>query len=167
MEPKTSISAEAVDDTVMGAMNAPSNPTGIAWRLNFLANFYIGPLYKEIEERHGLSRPEYIVLFCLYQVPGLLARDIVRLCGRPKNSISRAVNANLARKLITEAPEAGRRGIPLRLTADGDALVRQIVPLFVAREATMLATLSDSERTLLDQLLRKLALRRDGWDTPY
>jgi MarR family transcriptional regulator, temperature-dependent positive regulator of motility len=107
------------------------------------------------------------VLFCLHQVPDLMARDIVKLSGRPKNSISRAVNAHLVRGLIVEAPDGRGRGIPLRLTPAGRGLVDRIIPLFVAREETMLSTLSAAERATLDALLKKMALRRDGWATPY
>jgi MarR family transcriptional regulator, temperature-dependent positive regulator of motility len=167
MELETSTPAAADAAELRAAMNGAENPAGVAWRLNFLANFYTGPLYRELEERWQLSRPQFVVLYCVRQVPGLLARDIVVLSGRPKNSISRAVNANLALGLIANGPtgEHGRR--PLKLTDKGAALLAQVLPLFKQREADMLAVLSADEQRTFDALLRKMALRTDDWARPY
>lgn len=148
-------------------MNDGGNPIGIAWRINYVANFYTGPVYKTVQARWGLSRPEFIVMFCLSRIPGLLARDIVTLCGRPKNSISRAVNAVMARRLVREEADGVGRARPLVLTETGRAMVEEIVPLFREREDSLLSTLSAEERRTLDALLRKLALRGDGWDAVY
>lgn len=145
-------------------MCGPLNPTPTAWRLSFVANVYSVPLYREIERRWGLGRPEYIVLFCLSQVPGLLARDIVALSGRPKNSISRAVAANVARGLVTAGEDKPGRAQPLVLTEAGQALVTEILPLFVVREAAMLSPLDPGEQATLAELLTKLSIRSDGWD---
>jgi len=144
------------------------NPIRIAYRLNYVANFYTGPIYKEIERSHGLSRPEYIVMFCLMLEPGLLARDIVAICGRPKNSISRAVNALLRRgHLVEDGPPSQGRGRPLRLSEAGEAIARAILPLFERREAAMLSPLTAEETETFDRLLAKLSIRSDGWDGSY
>ena len=143
------------------------NPIRLAYRLNYVANFYSGPLYKEVEQRWGLSRPDFITLFCLLQLPGLLARDIVEICGRPKNSISRAVNGLLTQGYIRREDADGGRGQPLFLTAAGEAVAREIVPLFVSREARMLEPLTEVEREMLGTILSKLCLRRDGWNSTY
>ena len=45
-----------------------SNPIPFAYRLNYLANFYVGPLIKNIESSFRMTRPEWIVLFCLSQL---------------------------------------------------------------------------------------------------
>lgn len=143
------------------------NPIRMAYRLNYVANFYTGPLYKEIERRWELTRPEYIVLFCLLQTPRLLAKDIVAICGRPKNSISRAVNALIGRGLIQADLKASGRGQPLTLTAAGETIAKDILPLFIHRERQMLEPLDAEERAQFDRLLGKLCLRDDGWDRVY
>ena len=51
-----------------------NNPIPIAYRLNYVANFYVGPLVKSMEETHRMTRPEWIVLFCLNQQAGLNAQ---------------------------------------------------------------------------------------------
>src|ERR1051325_4534737 len=68
------------------------NAVTVAWRLNYVANFYAVPFYLALEKRIGISRPEYVILFCAAQHPGVTAQEIVASTGRPKNSISVAVS---------------------------------------------------------------------------
>lgn len=160
--------AATIEDTGIDPSGVlTDNPIRTAYRLNYVANFYTGPIYKEIERRYGLTRPEYIVMFLLMLRPGLIARDIVALCGRPKNSISRAVATLGRRGYVIAEPNGGGRGQPLRLSGEGEATAREILPLFEEREEAMLSPLTPDERKVFDGLLGKLALRSDGWDQVY
>ena len=85
-----------------------NNPIPVAYRLNYVANFFVGPLVKHMEETHKMTRPEWIVLFCLNQQAGLNAQQISNVTGRHKTSISTAV-----RQLQTEEadrPQHRRQG---------------------------------------------------------
>jgi MarR family transcriptional regulator, temperature-dependent positive regulator of motility len=53
---------------------------------------------------------------------------------------------------------------PLTLTRTGKALYDDVLPLFQAREAAMLAALTARERETLGKLLAKLSVRDDGWE---
>jgi MarR family transcriptional regulator, temperature-dependent positive regulator of motility len=169
MEPKPSMLPSAdsarLREAFLADLSQRPDGAALAWRLNYLANCYTGPLYKYVEDCWGVSRPEFIVLFCLDVTPGLMARDVVQLSGRPKNSISRAVAAVVDKGLVMEAKDAGGRGQPLRLTAAGRSMVAAIRPLFQAREDQMLAHLTAGERSTLQALLRKLTARDDDWST--
>lgn len=136
----------------------------LAYRISWLANFYSGPIYRRLERRPGLTRPEVIVLFCLAHAPGISAADICAATGRPKNSISRAVNRLLGDGRIRRRadPDDGRAVI-LDLTEAGRALHERLMPEFRAREAAMLAPLTADERADLDRLLGKLVHRTDRW----
>lgn len=46
-------------------------------------------------------------------------------------------------------------------------VAREIVPLFVSREARMLQPLTEVEREMLDTILGKLRVRGDGWNATY
>src|SRR5690242_19699830 len=87
------------------------NPLPIAYRLSYVANFYVGPLVKNMERSFGLSRPEWIILFCLHQRPELSAQQISNVSGRPKTSISAAVRQLQEKKLIVRSTDVrdGRR----------------------------------------------------------
>jgi len=132
-------------------------PIGDTFRLSFMANSLVLPVYDEIKRRHGLNRGEYLLIHCLSFVPVMTAQDVARVTGRPRNSISRAVHRMLEEELIARAPdpEDGRRAM-LTVTPKGRALVDTIMPLFRAQQEALLAPLSGEERQQLDRLLGKL-----------
>jgi MarR family transcriptional regulator, temperature-dependent positive regulator of motility len=138
-----------------------------AWRLNFLANFFTGPIYAQIQERFGLSRPGFVILFSLSQQDGLVARDICLVTGLPKNSISRAVTELETKGLIERDTDAAdRRAKPLKLTGQGIALLEEVVPLFKTRQQAMLAVLDDTEAVEFERLITKLVFAMPDWVQP-
>lgn len=141
-----------------------SNPTPFAYRISYVANLFAGSVYRELAARHQVARSEFVVVFCLRNLGELMAQDIAQITGRPKNSISRAVNALLQRKLIArQVDPADARRAPLSLTRQGVALYDAALPLFKEREQAMLAPLTTRERETLDRLLAKLVLRDATW----
>jgi DNA-binding MarR family transcriptional regulator len=144
------------------------NPLPFAYRLNYLANFYVGPLIKKMEQELGMTRPEWIVLFCLTRRSGLSAQQISDVTGRPKTSISAAVKQLQRKRLLSRSVDAkdGRRRV-LQITEAGQRVYAKILEGFVAREADMLACLSKSERASFLQVLNKLIDNSEGWATPY
>jgi len=144
-----------------------SQPTVHAWRLNFLANFFTGPFYRDLDEHYGLSRPEYVILLGLSQQSGLLARDICLATGLPKNSISRAVTDLLRRGLVqARTVVEDRRAKRLFLTAAGAELFAKVLPLAEARQAAMRSVFSPDEAEQFDGLLIKLIEGMPTWVDP-
>lgn len=145
-----------------------NNPIPTAYRLNYVANFYVGPLIKKIEDKFRMTRPEWIVLFCLNQQTGLNAQQISNVTGRAKTSISVAVRQLQKRKLILRRTDAkdGRRQV-LRATDAGQKLYRAILSSFVAREADMLACLDKAEQRAFIGLLDKIIENSATWAKPY
>lgn len=127
------------------------------WRLSFLANFWTGPIYATLQDVAGLGRPGFVVLFCLSRQDGLMARDIARLSGLPKNSVSRSV-ADLVERGFVEAAVAtsDRRSKPLSITDRGRRSIASALPGFVTRQDAMLSALSPGEQDELSRLLRKM-----------
>lgn len=139
-------------------------PLAAAWRLSFLANFFTGPAYAWLQSEHGLGRPGFVVLYCLSERGGLMARDVVQVSGLPKNSVSRAVSELIARGLVSAGEgDADRRAKPLRLTRKGTAIVECVLPRFEARQAAMLAPLSAAEQVTLHDLLSRLGEGLPEW----
>ena len=145
-----------------------NNPIPAAYRINYVANFYVGPLIKKLERSFKLSRPEWIVLFCLMRQPRLNAIQISMVTGRPKTSIAGAVKQLQRKKLITRRTDSvdGRRRV-LHLTAAGQETYKAIIDSFIAREADMLACLSPAERRMLVRLFDKLIENGRTWAKPY
>lgn len=139
-----------------------------AYRLSWLANFFTGPVYKRIEAEIGMTRPEFIVVFCVAHGPGLSAMDICRMTGRPKNSVSRAIKVLVAGGQIERAPSpTDQRAMRLSLTPAGKRVFEKAVPWFEVREREMFAPLTAGERATLSKLLEKLVLRGGRWAKPY
>jgi DNA-binding MarR family transcriptional regulator len=144
-----------------------SNSVTFAWRLNYIASFYAVPFYLALEQRIGISRPEYVILFCVIHRPGVTAKEIVAATGRPKNSISFAVTRLEKKGLIVRRPSQGdSRRMELRATAPGRAIYRRILPFLQEREQRLLAPLSAQERDRLGSLLMKIALNVPQWEEP-
>jgi DNA-binding MarR family transcriptional regulator len=145
-----------------------NNPIPAVYRINYVANFFIGPLVKEMEQSFKLTRPEWIVLFCLTQQPRLNAMQISTVTGRAKTSVSGAIKLLQKKKLITRKTDAAdsRRQV-LHLTPAGQDTYKAIIGKFVAREADVLACLSASERRTLIKLFDKMIVNGKNWTLPY
>jgi DNA-binding MarR family transcriptional regulator len=145
-----------------------NNPIPAAYRINYVANFYVGPLIADMEKTFRLTRPEWIVLFCLTQQPRLNAQQISMVTGRAKTSVAGAVKLLQKKKLITRKTDiADSRRRVLYLTDAGRSLYRSILAGFVARESEMLASLDADERRLLVRLFDKLIAKSGSWARPY
>jgi MarR family transcriptional regulator, temperature-dependent positive regulator of motility len=144
-----------------------SNAVTFAWRLNYIASFYAVPIYLALEHRIGISRPEYVILFCVTHRPGVTAGEIVAATGRPKNSISFAVTRLEKKGLIVRRPSHDdSRRMELRATGPGRAIYRRVLPFLQERERRLLAPLSSEERERLGLLLMKIALDVPEWEEP-
>ena len=144
------------------------NPIPVAYRVNYLANFYVGPLVTEMENTHGMTRPEWIVLFCLHQRRGLNAQQISSVTGRPKTSISAAVKQLLKKKLISRKTDiADRRRQVVHVTEAGGRIYEQILERFFASEAEMIKCLDNKEREVFLALLNKLVSNSPAWAHSY
>ncbi len=135
------------------------NPCGFAARFNYLGLRYNTPLYGWVEERFGLNRAEFVVIYSLAMMDGVTASEIAASTAFPKNTLSRAVNRIADLGLIRRsADETDRRQQILTLTPSGRALYEEALPRFVALEEEMLAPLTLVERETLSALMAKVVL---------
>jgi DNA-binding MarR family transcriptional regulator len=140
------------------------NPCWLAFRVNYLALRYNGPLYDWVRRKYGLSRPEYVVIYSLALSGGGRARDITRTSGFPKNTLSRAITRLESLGLILRSRAAGQgRNQPLNLSETGRALFDESLPIFVEHERAMLSGLTEEERATLSRLMAKVVLSADDW----
>ena len=129
------------------------------FRISYLANSLVLPVYDVIKRDFGLTRGEYLLLFCLAHMEELTAQDVANMTGRPRNSISRAVHRMLREGYLDRVPDEcdGRQAL-LTITARGRALHKRIVEGFVARQEEVLGVLDQRECQTLDKILKKLVL---------
>lgn len=142
------------------------NPCWLSFRANFIAHHYNQPIYEWIAKAYGLSAPEHIVLYAVGLKEGITADDVAASSARPKNTLSRAVNALVARRLLTRVQDkSDRRRMHLYLTRQGRRIVDQTVPALVEHEAAMTGALTLAEQSTLHQLLTKIVLSQSAWPT--
>jgi DNA-binding MarR family transcriptional regulator len=140
------------------------NPCWLSFRANFIAHHFNQPLYDWIGRRYRLTPPEHVVLYALGLKEGITADDIAASSSRPKNTLSRAVNGLLRKKLVLrKQDQSDRRRLSLYLTRSGRRIFQDTVPRLVAREQAMAAALTPAEQQQLNRLLTKIILSKSQW----
>ncbi|WP_396439311.1 MarR family winged helix-turn-helix transcriptional regulator [Limnohabitans sp.] len=160
-EPETGSSAMLVRHRLDALTHARlwRNPCGFAARFNYLSLRYNTPLYGWVEERFGLTRAEFVVLYNLGLFDGVTASEIAVSTAFPKNTLSRAVNRIAKLGLIARSEaRTDRRQQNLTLTPAGQAILDEAIPRFMALEEEMLSSLSLVERETLSVLMAKVVL---------
>ena len=132
------------------------------YRLSVLSNTVSRAIARIYADRFDLSIPEWRVMAQLGRHGRLTASEIVGLTAMDKVRVSRAVSRLAAAgRIAADEDQADRRRQHLTLTAAGKRIYREIVPLALEREASLLEILSVPERQALDRLLLKLQSRAE------
>jgi DNA-binding MarR family transcriptional regulator len=109
-------------------------------------------------ERFDLTRQEWRVLALLGMRQEIATKEIGPLTTLDKMQVSRAVQGLEARGIVSRKHDPDdRRELIVSLTSAGGALYRKIVPFALAREAKLLAVLTQDEIKTLDRAMRKLS----------
>jgi len=134
----------------------------VPFRLNRLAAEVSRALARVYGERFGIDIPEWRIIATLGDRGRARAQDIALSTRMHKSVVSRAV-ARLSELgwLARSANAKDRREAPLRLTADGRHVYRQLIPIVLEYQECLLGDLSDGERRTLERLLDKLERQLD------
>lgn len=129
----------------------------IPYRLSVASNAVSTRISQSYRKRFGLKIPEWRLIAILAERDSMTPQDIGKAGALDKITVSRAAAALIDRGLVAQSkhPEDGRSHF-LSLTPDGRALYNEIAPAALAMEAELLAGFSDSERTHLALLLRRI-----------
>jgi DNA-binding MarR family transcriptional regulator len=134
-------------------------PVAVFSRISRLAR-HLDLARRDASTRHGIESWEFDVLAALrragtpYELsPGRLLRETLVTSGTMTNRVDRLA----ARGYVERYPDpADRRGVIVRLTADGKAAVDGAFEELLAAETTLIADLPHRDRTRLAALLRSL-----------
>lgn len=131
--------------------------TFLPYRLSVLANRVSAAIAQDYAERFDLTVPEWRTMAALGEHPGLSAAEVAAFTEMDKVAVSRAVTRMIEMGRLTRgtAPDDRRRSV-LKLSAAGQRIYRQIVPVARAHEANLVAPLNAEERRQLDKLLDRL-----------
>lgn len=142
------------------------NPCWLSFRLNFLAFQFNDPVYRWIETRYGLMRPEFAALYSVGLKDGVAAKNIVASVGLPKNTLSRAIQKLLQRRLLRrELDQEDLRSYVLRLTPAGRAIFDETMPMMLRHQSVMLSGLNTAEQQQLCELMDRLVIASPTWPT--
>jgi len=129
----------------------------LPYRLSILSNRVSGAIAKRYAKAFDLSIPEWRVIAVLGRHPGITAKEVAEATEMDKVAVSRAVARLTAAKRVAARPDpADARRQLLALTLQGESVHARIVPIALASEQKLLATLSARERDALDGLLERL-----------
>lgn len=126
----------------------------LPFRLNVLAQTVSERLSAIYATRFNLDIPQWRILANLASRGDVTAQDIARFTYSHKSTISRAVQDLEDRGLIErKVAAADKRSFTLALTSDGRRLVKQLLPLVLAFERDLIASIPDADaRALLKGL---------------
>jgi len=129
----------------------------LPYRLSVLSNIVSTAISGAYEKRFGLTIPEWRVMAVLAMTPGLSAAEVAQRTAMDKVAVSRAVASLLrARRIVRQTARADRRRSLLRLSAAGEKVYAQVVPMALDYERDLLAPLSLKYREVVDRAIRIL-----------
>jgi DNA-binding MarR family transcriptional regulator len=135
----------------------------LPYRLSVLSNHISRAVARLYEDRFSLKLPEWRVMAVLGRATGLTASEIAEATAMDKVAISRAVARLMEMgRLTASADPSDNRRQRLALSAQGQDIYRQIVPLALGVEADLLRALSPEQVRQLDQLLIALTKAAQG-----
>jgi DNA-binding MarR family transcriptional regulator len=114
----------------------------------------------------GLSQPDFEALVTLARISdedGVSQRRLADELGLTAGTISVRIDRLVDQQLVTRAPDPkSKRNALVALTDQGRELFERAAPAHLANEQRLLAALTDRERDLLADLLRKLLIEFEG-----
>lgn len=157
------VAPDIADDSLLH-VKLWGNPCWFSFRLNYLALHFNNPVYGFVQDRLGLLRPDFVVLWSLYLGGPSTLTDVVRSSGFPKNTLSRAASKVHQRGMIDrEVDAADQRRVTLFLTDKGRQAVEEVKATMIEQERRMLECLSPAERLSLSEILTKLVTASGQW----
>lgn len=112
---------------------------------------------------HDVTPEQWVVLYRLYEAPGLTQAGLGERTVKDKTTITRILDRLAAKKLLTRRrDEHDRRSQRIDLTPAGRSLVERLVPLVRAYAIAAFADVPPADRDSLRRILGNIEARLDG-----
>jgi DNA-binding MarR family transcriptional regulator len=130
----------------------------LPFRLSVLTNTISRRIAERYDREFGLSIWQWRVMAVLGETPGLSASEVVERTAMDKVAVSRAVSGLIKHSYVRRAAaqDDGRRSL-LRLTPQGQAVYRRIVPMALAYARELEEAISPDDLRRLNRLLDRFA----------
>ena len=145
----------------------PDTPlaTFLPYQLSLTSNAVSGRIAQEYRARFGLSVPEWRVMAVLGDAGPLTQRDLTKRTLMDKVAVNRACKVLEDRGLASRRPnEQDGRSHLLELTATGEDVHAQIMPLATEMERRMFGCFDKRELEQFRALLDRVRSRVDDFD---
>ncbi len=154
--------SDSLSDDRKQPINLQTNLILESWKVCYLANFLVFPLYRYLEREFDITRPEWVTIFCLANEEPLCSQDIIARTWLPKNNIVRGVRLLHEKGLIKRTNDpADKRRVLLTLTTEGWKIYSQTLPYVIMRKDQLISCLSAEERQTFVRLLNKISQSLD------
>lgn len=128
----------------------------IPYRISVLANSYNLGTARILRTRLGMALREWRVLGQLNEWGPMSVVELSEKTAMDKARVSRAVTSLVEAGYVRRASPSGPRRAPLQLTASGQKVLAELVPIIQRRAATLVSPLTEQERSMLLSMLNKL-----------
>lgn len=129
----------------------------LPYRLSVLSNLVSSAIAGSYSTRFGISIPEWRVMAVLAMQPELSAAQVAERTAMDKVAVSRAVSSLLDKGRIERSVSPGdRRRSILKLSTEGVNIYREVVPLALRHEQSLLDVLDATDRVALERILDTL-----------
>jgi DNA-binding MarR family transcriptional regulator len=149
----------------LSAADDPSHrsPPLVLYRLLKLSNLISQPFFADDAKRYNISMNELRVLATLAPLQEAASHEIGSVAGMHPMNVSRAVATLCRRKRLQQRrdPDNRRRKL-LRLTADGRALYKSLMPHVQEIADSVFATMEQDELEMLSRLIDKMTARLEA-----
>ena len=163
-EPRDSVDA-LLDSWAARRSDLDFGPVAVISRLDRVRRHVVAAL-NALFARYGLSGPSFAVLVTLARLEdghGVTQRRLMDELGLTSGTISVRIDRLVERGLVERRTDpSSKRSVLIALTASGRELFERVAPAHLANEKRLLAALSEDERRLLADLLRKLLVEFEG-----
>jgi DNA-binding MarR family transcriptional regulator len=144
-------------------------PVAVVARLNRIRGHFDRELDRVFAE-HELTRASFEVLVTLARLEeqgGVSQRRLMDELGLTAGTVSVRIDRLIGQGLVERRrdPES-KRTVRIALTKRGREVFERVAPAHLANEDRLLAALSDAERQVLEELLRKLLVEFEGSRPP-
>lgn len=150
-------------DSLAGSTKAPSADELLLMRFSRLLGSAGGMVTRLCEGQFGITRREWRVMTVLQKSQGILPSQLAELALLDRARTSRAITSLVGKGLVARAPRPGnRREAVLTLTAKGQQVHDELIPLAVDINRQLTAVLTTQQAQQLDAMLQQLQVRADA-----
>ena len=129
----------------------------LPYRISILSNHLSAIIAQTYKNKFALSITEWRIMAVLGEYAGSSAEEVSIKTQVEKSIVSRSLSKLLKRSLVSRTvDENDRRRQNLTLTATGEDIYNQIVPVSYAYEDRLLECFNQQERAIFDGLIDRL-----------